>query len=81
VFREDKPARKVTVLGEVELVSWVKVEDLSEDKRGGLLLEIVEEGGQGPDGYKKPKDLSQCRVYYTVAAAVTDSPLGLDSRD
>ena len=74
MFREDKPARKVTVLGEGELLSWVKVEDLSEDKKGGLLLKIVEEGGKGPDGYKKPKDLSKCRVYYTVAAVVLVVP-------
>ena len=74
VFREDKPARKVTVLGEVELISWVTVDDLSEDKKGGMLLKILEEGGQGPEGYKKPKDLCNCRVYYTVAAAVRPSP-------
>lgn len=73
VFREDKPARKVTVLGEVELISWITVEDLSKDRKGGMLLKIIEEGGQGPDGYKKPKDLSKCRVHYTVAAVVTDS--------
>lgn len=70
VFREDKPAREVTVLGEVELISWVKVEDLSEDKKGGLLLRMLEEGGQGPDGYKKPKDLSTCCVQYKIVAAV-----------
>ena len=71
MFREDKPARKVTVLGEVELISWIKVEDLSKDHKGGILLKILEEGGQGPDGYKKPKDLSKCRVHYSVAAVVT----------
>ena len=73
MFREDKPAREVTVLGEVELISWVKVEDLSEDKKGSLLLRVLEEGGKGPDGYKKPKDLSTCRFHYTVVAAVTNS--------
>ena len=40
VFREDKPARKVTALADVELVSWEKIEDLSEDKKGGLLLKV-----------------------------------------
>jgi len=77
VFRKDADgkitARKVSMLCEVELVGWEKVEDLSADKRGGLLLTMEEEGGDGPDGYKKPKDLSNVRIHYSVVAALTRS--------
>eukprot|EP01046_Picozoa_sp_COSAG06_P071940 COSAG06_NODE_20811_length_780_cov_1.126285_1_plen_58_part_10 len=30
----------MTALADVELVSWEKIEDLSEDKKGGLLLKV-----------------------------------------
>ena len=77
VFRKDADgkvtARKVSMVGEVELVGWQKVEDLSSDKKGGLLLTMIDEGGAGPNGYKKPKDLSNVRIHYSVVAAGTAS--------
>ena len=79
VFSTDKgkAGTKKTAEAEVELVDWVEVEDLTEDKKGGLLLKILSTGAESD--YKMPKDLASVRLHYKVSAAETGAVIA-DSR-
>jgi len=47
---------------DVELLSWESDDDITEDKDGGVLKDVVTEGS----GFESPKDLAKVSMHYTL---------------
>lgn len=52
-----------TLVFEVELISWMSGEDVTEARDGGVILEVLEDGD---GGYDKPRDLGTVTAHYTL---------------